>query len=141
MAHPADYSDAHERHWDDAELLRTSGRWANADQLYGLSAECGLKAAMKSLGMAVDSATGAPTEKKHWKHVERLWPQFTGFAKSRGGSRYLALLPSGTPFTDWSIDDRYANRSHFEEANVNPHRQAALAIRGMVQKLRRDGRL
>ena len=141
MAYPADFSDAHSRHWEDAELLYDDERWANADQLYGFSAECGLKAAMKSLGMDVDPATGAPTERRHWKHVEKLWPQFTGFAKSRGGSRYLALLPSGSPFNDWSIDDRYANSSHFEEANVNPHRQAALAIRGMVQRMAQDGRL
>ena len=141
MAHPADYSDAQDRHWNDAELLRDSGRWANADQLYGFCAECGLKAAMKCLGMAVDPTTGAPTAKKYWKHVQKLWPEFTGFVTSRGGARYLTLLPRGTPFADWSIDDRYANSGHFEEANVNPHRQAALAIRGMVQKLRRDGRL
>ena len=55
MPHPADFHDAHRRHWQDAELLRKHGRWANADQLYGFSAECGLKAVMKALGMAVDS--------------------------------------------------------------------------------------
>ena len=122
-------------------MLYTHRRWANADQSYGFSAECGLKAVMKCLGMAVDPATGAPTAKKYWKHVQKLWPEFTGFVASRGGARYLALLPRGTPFADWSIDDRYANSGHFEEANVNPHRQAALAIRGLVQKLRQDGRL
>lgn len=44
MAHPADFPDAHARHWQDAERLAQAGRWANADQLYGYSAECGLKA-------------------------------------------------------------------------------------------------
>ena len=132
MAHPADYLDAQDRHWDDAESLRMSGRWSNADQLYGFSAECGLKAAMKCLGMAVDPMTGAPTAKKYWKHVQKLWPEFTSFVANRGGARYLTLLPTGTPF---------ANSRHFEQANVNPHRQAALAIRDMVQTLRRDGRL
>ena len=140
MAHPADFPDAQDRHWNDAELLRDNGRWANADQLYGFSAECGLKAVMKALGMAVDPSTGAPTEKKYWKHVQKLWPEFTGFVDNRDGARYLSLLPGGTPFADWSTDDRYANSGHFEEANVNLHRQAASAIRGMVQKLRRDGR-
>lgn len=42
-----DFVDAHERHWRDAELLWQHQRWANADQLYGLSAECGLKALMR----------------------------------------------------------------------------------------------
>ena len=53
MTHPADYSDAHRRHWEDAELLFTNARWANADQSYGFSAECGLKAMMQSRGMPV----------------------------------------------------------------------------------------
>ena len=67
MAHQEDYSDAHDRHWEDAELLRTRGRLANADHLYGFSAERGLKAAMQSLRM--------PFRKKH---VQDLWPICVG---------------------------------------------------------------
>lgn len=44
MSRPAHFVDAHRRHWDDAELLLGNARWANADQMYGFSAECGLKA-------------------------------------------------------------------------------------------------
>jgi len=44
MNWPEDFLDAHERHWEDAELLFGNRRWANADHLYGLAAECGLKA-------------------------------------------------------------------------------------------------
>ena len=54
MPHPSDFTDAHCRHWDDAELLFKLQRWANADQLYGFSAECGLKAVMTFLGMPVE---------------------------------------------------------------------------------------
>ena len=60
MIHPADFVDAHRRHWEDAELLFDHQRWANADQLYGLSAECGLKAVMQILGMPVDDQGRAP---------------------------------------------------------------------------------
>ena len=35
------FLDAHNRHWKDAELLFCRARLANADQLYGFSAECG----------------------------------------------------------------------------------------------------
>ena len=38
-----DFLDAHKRHWADAELLYNEDRWANADHLYGMAAECGLK--------------------------------------------------------------------------------------------------
>ena len=141
MAYPADFSDAHGRYWEDAELLFGNSRWANADQMYGFSAECGLKAVMKSLGMPVDATTGAPTAREHLKHVQVLWPTFTVFLQGPRGSRCLPLLPGGAPFADWSHNDRYAHRGHFQEANVNPHRRAARAIRAMVQKLTQDGLL
>ena len=47
MPYPANFVDAHHRHWEDAQLLFRNHRWANADQLYGLCAECGLKAVMR----------------------------------------------------------------------------------------------
>ena len=98
-AHPADFFDAHRRHWEDAEILFGRDRWANADQLYGLSAECGLKAVMKTLGMRVDTA-GSPIAPEHRVHVQKLWPIFVTFAGDRDGARYLSPLPSGRPFAD-----------------------------------------
>lgn len=85
MTYPADFTDAHRRHWEDAELLFARNRWANADQLYGFSSECGLKAVMKALGMPVDPTTGTPVKKVHREHVQDLWPVFTGFARGRKG--------------------------------------------------------
>lgn len=58
----ANFLDAHKRHWNDAERLFAAACYANADQLYGMAAECGLKQLMVQFGMAVDSATGSPTE-------------------------------------------------------------------------------
>ena len=72
MPHVADFADAHRRHWEDAESLFDCGHWANADHLYGLSAECGLKAVMRALGMQVDDE-GAPIDKEHRKHIDELW--------------------------------------------------------------------
>lgn len=43
------FLDAHHRHWDDAELLYQAQRWANADHLFGVSAECGLKRLMEMM--------------------------------------------------------------------------------------------
>jgi len=45
-----DYLDAFSRHREDGDLLYDHARWPNADQLYGLSAECGLKAVMVAIG-------------------------------------------------------------------------------------------
>ena len=55
----ANFLDAHERHWGDAERFFSAGRYANADHLYGMAAECGLKRLMVHFGMAVNPVTGS----------------------------------------------------------------------------------
>ena len=100
MPQPANFLDAHGRHWQDAELLFHAHRWANADQLYGFSAECDLKAVMEVLGMETDPA-GTPRAREHRRHVQHLWPKFLAFAEERGGTRLAGLtrktrrLPTG----------------------------------------------
>ena len=136
MPHPVDFTDAHYRHWEDAELLYDNNRWANADQSYGFSAECGLKAVMVILGMQIGD-TG-PVDQKYWEHAQKLWPIFKQFAADRNGSQYMALLPSGEPFSDWSHHDRYAHRKHFDKTNVDPHRGAAQGVQNMVEQATQD---
>ena len=136
MGNPADFHDAHLRHWRDGELLFRHDCWANADQLYGLSAECGLKAVMLGFRMPVED--GAPT-RQYRKHLPQLWDIFTRFVRSRNGARYLRLLPGDNPFASWSIEDRYAHRRHFHYASVSPLRSAADGVRRMVRRAQEDG--
>ena len=126
MAHPADFANAHIRHWQDAEFLFLAGRWANAGQLYGLSAECGLKAVMVANGLPVD-ATGSP--KGHKKHIDELWGKFLGFFQGRQAGPLLHHLPQSNPFALWSISNRYANSVHFNKQAVASHRTAAWEVR------------
>ena len=131
MPYPADYVDAHRQHWTDAELLLRESRWLNADQLYGISAECGLKALMPALSMRVQ-----------WKHVDVIWPLFALFAanaQGRVGARFAAHLPSGTPFSNWSIHNRYAHSKYFGQAGILPHRIAAEGVCTMIQCAKLDG--
>ena len=136
--HHADFADAHRRHWEDAELLLAHARWANADQLYGYSAECGLKMVMAWLDMPVDSR-GVPKEDEHRVHVQELWPEFRAFARAREGARYLDLLPPNTPFADWSHHDRYAHRRHVGDEDAKRHREAANEVRSLVDLALEDG--
>ena len=131
MTKPSDFADAHTRHWQDAELLFAHDRWANADQLYGLSAECGLKAVMQVLGMPSVDETGKPAT-EYRKHVNALWLVFQDFANNHDGARYLEMLPPGSPFSNWAIDDRYANRNDFRKEDVELHRAATQEIASMV---------
>ena len=127
---PVDFVHAHLRHWKDAEILLGRRRLANADQLYGFSAECGLKAVMEALGKPLLR-----------KHVQELWPEFKRSVRGRAACRFRRQLPGGSPFFDWSPDDRYAPVGYLQSSAVAQHRIAALGVRRMVQRARQDGTL
>lgn len=134
MQYPEDFLNAHHRHWRDAELLFKHRRWANADQLYGFSAECGLKAVMQMLGLGVDR--NGKLEDAYRKHIQDLWRLFSTLAFGSKAANYLRILPSNFPFKDWSQNDRYANSDYFEKRSTRIHRDAAIAVSQMVYSVR-----
>ena len=127
---PVNFVDPHVRHWKDAEILLGCCRLANADQLYGFSAECGLKAVMAVLGKRLLR-----------RHVHELWPEFKRSVRGRAAGRFRRQLPPGSPFVDWSHHDRYAPDGYVRRGAVNQHRTAALGVRRMVERARQDGTL
>jgi len=137
-----DFLDAHKRHWSDAEYLFEDGRWANADQLYGVSAECGLKQLMIAFGMLVDT-TGSPTgqDRVHVMEARRskpnTWTRYEVYRTGRNASAYV--LNQDNPFANWDVFQRYAHKSEFNQTRVEPHRQGADAVRALVTKAKLEG--
>lgn len=136
-----DFADAAQRHFDDAELLRGEQRWPNADQLYGLAAECGLKAVMAALAEKFLDADSVPAKGRHRVHVDRLWAEFSTFVAGQEESKYASYLQQPNPFSDWSVDQRYWGSISIGEAEVEPHRQGACQAMGVLKKAKEDGRL
>jgi len=133
-----EYRDAAERHWEDAETLLERERLANADHLFGLSAECALKAVMRGLGMRLRD--GKPEKPEHRRHINKLWDEFLSFANGRNGARYAARIQSdANPFADWSTDQRYWPRSCFTRQHVGGHKSAAQNAMRMLEDAFRDG--
>ena len=132
MTYSVDFADAHRRHLEDADLLFENARWANADHLYGLSVECGLKAVMGALRMPVD-ASGKP-HKKYMRHLPNLWRVFENFAGKHDGARYVSMFSEHKRFDDWSINDRYTRSCNFQDENVRPHSDAAHGVSEVVRK-------
>lgn len=129
LSWPEDFRDAHDRHWEDAELLFREGRLANADHLYGLSAECGLK-------FLLVRARGRLVQQER-VHIDNLWRHF----RLLSNRRHLPLpgLPQQNPFADWHVRQRYAPRSNFNLNFVDNHRQGALFVRNLVSAALRGG--
>jgi hypothetical protein len=134
---PPDYLDAMERHWLDAEDLfdRTDPRLANADQLYGLSAECGLKALMMKWGMTLNS-NNLPTDGRDRKHADLIWDRYATY---RQGLFTTLALPPTNPFDDWSIHHRYAHQSYFQKDVVKVHKQGAAVVQQIVKEADKIG--
>lgn len=133
-----DYRDAAVRHYTDGDRLRSALGHPNADQLYGLSAECSLKAVMVGLGMQT-TKKGAPKDHAHKVHMPELWMAFQSFAEGRLASRYLEPLAHLNPFADWSVDQRYWASSAIGAARASDHHNAAAMCRESMELAILDG--
>lgn len=135
----ADFLDAHRRHLRDADTLLGASRLANADHLYGMAAECGLKRLMIAFGMETDN-TGAPKSQKDWIHAEKVWARYEAYRSGYvQGVQYG--LSSVNPFSDWHASQRYAPEQRFDLARVMPHKIAAHTVGDCVKNAERDGLL
>ena len=136
-----DYFGAARRHWDDAALLEAHDRLANAGQLYGFVAECGVKAVLTWHGYAVAdeprSGLGFKT------HINKLAGQITFqrlalFLSGRSGARHLAQIPSIGNFADWDVAHRY-----YAEPDLPPSlpkwKAAASEVGRLLDQARLDG--
>jgi hypothetical protein len=134
----ADFLDAHERHWEDAELLFQAQRWANADHLYGMAAECGLKALMEKL-----SSQGALDPKQDYVHVmedkkpHNAWLRYQTYLSGHVAAIKLSL-PAANPFNDWNVSQRYAHQSNFDQARVQAHQTGAHLVRERIKTARKE---
>ncbi|MBF0420674.1 MAG: SAM-dependent methyltransferase [Magnetococcales bacterium] len=138
MAFTSDFLDAYERHKHDAELLYQAQRWANADHLYGIAAECGLKYLMTVFGMAVDSSSGSPMDNRDKKHANGIWRRFESYRCGYSQGAGYALPPEN-PFKDWNVSDRYAHQSKFQQPRTEFHQIGVQIVTELIQKVRRDG--
>ncbi len=134
------FDEAGRRHWDDAEFLHGDARLSNADQLYGLSAECALKALAVGLGWVGTSSDGDLDESRPYKfknHVNDLWSQFQSKLRGLPSKHWSAPLgsASGNPFADWLVAQRYAAAADVPEAPaVGAHRVAAMACQVALER-------
>jgi hypothetical protein len=133
-----DFYGAYRRHWDDAEYLYADSRMPNADQLYGYSAECGLKCLMVCFGMRLDPATGNPPQKDR-KHINEVWDHYETYRAGIGTAEYM--LPCQNLFDDWNISYRYAHESGFNQSHVDRHKRGAEIVRNLINKAISEGRL
>ncbi|WP_080762552.1 SAM-dependent methyltransferase [Dickeya fangzhongdai] len=133
-----DFEDACERHWQDAEILFHLERWANADHLYGFSAESGLKKLMLAFGMPFDTNKDKPKEYSDKQHIDTIWLRYETYRSGRVvGTDYL--LSSQNPFDDWNTSQRYSNQQQFTQIEAEKHRNGAEQVKNILKQAKTDG--
>ena len=125
-----DYAAAAIRHFRDGDLLEGNRRVANADQLFGFTAECAVKSVLVELAGFLAGGRLAPA---YYKHINQLWasvPLQSIQRRHRGLVVVLKGLPQ--PFADWSTDQRYGPDGVVTDDAIGRHRQAAARVLGSV---------
>jgi hypothetical protein len=145
------YDHAARRHLTDAETLFNQGRLANAGQLYGFVAECGLKAMLLACGVTPDADGGIPRDhpaRQSKPHpLRQHMPSLTGSIAAHGqlipdgqqATRYMATMLSLWHFNDWSVDHRYWRDAALPLASVARWRHAAQEVSTMLDQAKQDG--
>lgn len=129
-----DYPGAAKRHFEDAIVLESNARPANAGQLFGVAAECGVKAILIACGVLTepDGTIGRPngiTGKGFRDHMPQLPHAVVTFGHlvpdGRAFAKYSAAMPDLRNFHDWTIDQRYWGESHILTTSVPTWKAAA----------------
>lgn len=143
VANP-DFKAAARRHHDDAHFLLGDNRWANADHLAGLAAECALKAIIQCapFGAATD-AKGIPMWGQPTKtlvlHINKLWQELAQSLSGHSAAAFAALLAGPPPFATWEVGDRYSDGSAITQQQAAAHLGAARQVLGVLLQADRDG--
>ncbi|MFP4147299.1 MAG: SAM-dependent methyltransferase, partial [Halorhodospira sp.] len=109
----------------------------NADHLYGLAAECGLKTLMYAWGMQYDNQKDKPVDRDDRQHADGIWQRYEHYRQGQAAAHYQLSAP--TPFADWGIHQRYWSHRCFDTPTVEKHRQGAEEVREVLRQARWEG--
>lgn len=138
------YIQAAERQFDAAKLLHGTDAPKHhvvAGHIVGLAAECGLKALLGAVGH-LDTQTGGVLGGRrdpHYCHIEQVWPLVQFTLTGRNGSRIVSRLPAGHPFSNYSVDQRYADKSDIPDVDFPKWMDACEAVLDTLQWAKLDG--
>ena len=145
---PIQFHKAAKRHFLDANLLLSHKRLANAAQLYGFCAECGIKALLIWHGLPetdtgdIDTKNNNKKSDKFRKHVHELVAHIhlvENFLQGRNGAKYLALISKINNFSNWHTEHRYYDETYLPTASFPRYQDAAQEIMKMFDQAVLDG--
>lgn len=138
-----DYVQAAMRHKKDADALGGNNRLANAGQLYGFVAECGLKALLIVCGVVPDANGEIPKGHRFRQHFPALPDRIVAdghlIPDSARAAQYLTSLQFIGDFKDWTTDHRYWRDAAIPLALVPTWKKAAEEILAALDRAKEAG--
>jgi len=119
---------------DDAALLESERRKANASQLYGYAAECALIGIALKRGLTTMGMDGVEGNLR--VHINLLWPKFVSMLRGREHAAVLSALGEKNPFSSWRNRDRYTDTGCNDSAELESHRKGAEHMRAVFDRVR-----
>ena len=119
------------RMYADAETLAVGGQLGTPDHLYGLAAECALKAVLVEIG--VISIPMTQQQKNTYKvHADEIWNEYLTAISGR-----TALSVNSTnPFSGWRVQHRYEPNASFNRTRLEAHRNGAKEAMSALESAR-----
>lgn len=119
MSEAEDFSSAAYRHYQDAQLLERENRVENADQLYGLAAECAIKKALIELPAF---AKAGMLDESYKRHINELWKKVNPQSLQKRYPGLHACLKADNLFSDWHVNQRYVAGGVISLETMQKHR-------------------
>ena len=121
-----------------AESIFADPRLGTADHLFGLAAECALKAILYGRSV-IPAPPGRPADKalraRFSTHIDILWGEYVTWAAGRSPLQ----LEATSSFPLWRAEDRYQHDSFFTLARVTAHRAGAATTAALLERAIIDG--
>lgn len=113
--------------------MRQRQRIDNADQLFGLAAECAVKHALINKGIPAPAPRGI--DDPYVRHIDRLKQDAHLHLSGCGAVQLAALLKDPTYFSAWRIEHRYEADGIVDEPRCECHAEQARKTLELVQQL------
>lgn len=142
------YFESARRHFQDANALLGSSRQANAGHLFGVAAECGIKALLVASRVPVDdegSIDRLPNVrgkgfKEHMPNLAQALKDLMGnIPDSRRATTYLSTLHDLEQFSDWRVEHRYWRDSVLPLGSIVGWQSAAVEVMTVLDQAKEDG--
>lgn len=135
MSYSINLEKAAKRHFCAAETLNTTIRRDVAGYLYGIAAECAIKALMRKSGIVQSSPTAKASGDPYYAHFPDLKTLLLNRCQGRNSQVLQRFVGDSRFMQNWDIKMRYAPPNEITNGNVDKWRlQAKEAIQKMLGK-------